>query len=115
MVREKSGKLEKVRERYNHHLAGARVAKIPYYHISASMKCRQPYWKCQGKVREFDLVWRVVTLHLLFTSAEDIICLSAFICIYTCLHLYVCLCEQDYSKSGITLMKFLRIRFWGDL
>jgi len=28
MVREKSGKLEKVRESYNHHLAGARVAKI---------------------------------------------------------------------------------------
>ena len=28
VVREKSGKLEKVRESYNHHLAGARVAKI---------------------------------------------------------------------------------------
>jgi len=28
VVREKSGKLEKVGESYNHHLAGARVAKI---------------------------------------------------------------------------------------
>ena len=28
VVTEKSGKLEKVRKSYNHHLAGARVAKI---------------------------------------------------------------------------------------
>jgi len=26
------------------------------------MKCCQPHWKSQGIVREFDLVWRVVTL-----------------------------------------------------
>jgi len=36
VVREKSGKLDKVRESYNHHLAGARVAKIlPHFIISS--------------------------------------------------------------------------------
>ena len=34
------------------------------------MKCRQPYWKSQGKVREFDLVWRVVTLETASSSVE---------------------------------------------
>ena len=30
------------------------------------MKCCRPHWKSQGKVREFDLVWRVVTLYFVF-------------------------------------------------
>ena len=37
------------------------------------MKCRQPYWKCQGKVGEFDLVWRVVTLDFTCDKYAEII------------------------------------------
>jgi len=36
------------------------------------MKCRQPYWKSHGKVREFDLVWRVVTLLLAYYVTEQV-------------------------------------------
>jgi len=53
VVREKSGKLEKVRESYNHHLAGARVAKILPHFKDISIDEISPAilemsGKCQG-------------------------------------------------------------------
>jgi len=43
VVREKSGKLEKVRESYNHHLAGARVAKILPHFKQNNMLCDEEW------------------------------------------------------------------------
>ena len=46
-------------QRYYHNL----YQRTDYCWNTVSMKCRQPYWKCQWKVREFHLLWRVVTLY----------------------------------------------------
>ena len=48
--------------------------------LSAAEECREPSGKCQGIVREFHIVWRVVTLFF------DIICGAEARPSWTCIH-----------------------------